>query len=131
MKIVILVFALLGIGLHVRTLGFLVDPQQLANFANQWETAALVNRVLVVASMTVPLVFYIFCIASSFAKTRTWWITLSGLVICLLAVPFFIKLHQRPQNVIPTWFITAMFAIPYYLAKPTTLAGSDKSPIAQ
>ena len=58
MKIVAIIFALLGIGLHVRMFGFLVDPAQSADFAFQWEFTSLANRILVIGAMLLPFAFY-------------------------------------------------------------------------
>ena len=99
MKIIAIIFSLLGIGLHVRMMGFLVDPELSAAFSLQWQNAPLANRALTVGSMAIPFAFYGTCIAACFVKKRVWWLTLIGGAICLAALPYFSQLHADLPSV--------------------------------
>jgi hypothetical protein len=128
MKILIIVFSLLGIGLHLRMLGFLVDPQYSADFAVLWEASPLSNRVLTIGAMLIPFAFYAFCGLSCFVRVRSWPVTLCGVIILMCAVPWIIKVNAVLPSVARNAFLTAMFSIPYYFAKPKTRVGADDAP---
>jgi hypothetical protein len=128
MKILIVISSLLGVGLHIRMLGFLLDPQYSADFAGLWGASPLSNRVLTIGAMLVPFVFYAFCGLSCFARVRSWPVTLSGAIILMCAVPYFMKVDDVLPTVARNAFFTAMFSIPYYLAKPKTRGGADGVP---
>ena len=118
MKIIAILFSLLGIGLHVRMLGFLVDPELSAAFSLQWSTAPLANRALTVAAIIVPFAFYATCIGACFAKTRIWWLTLIGGGICIAAIPYFSHLYAQNPSIARNSVMAALFALPHYLVKP-------------
>lgn len=128
MKILIIVFSVLGIGLHLRMLGFLVDPQYSADFTALWEVSPLPNRVLTICAMLVPFAFYAFCGLSCFARVRSWRVTLCGVIIITCAVPYFVKVNAVLPAVAHGAFLTAMFSIPYYLAKPKARVGAEGDP---
>lgn len=131
MKILIIIFSLLGVGLHIRTLGFLIDSHYSGDFAVLWAAASLPNRVLTIGAMLIPFAFYALCGLSCLVKARSWRVTLCGAVVVLCAVPYFIKLDAMLPTVARSALLTAMFSIPYYLAKPKTRTEPDDVAISE
>ena len=110
-------------------LAFLVDPQYSASFAVRWDTAPLANRLLTISSMSVPFAFYGYCGLSCFSKFRRWRITLSGVLICVFAAPYFAYLYETLPIVARHSVWTGMCAIPYYLIKPKKGAVAEAEPV--
>ena len=125
MKYIGLIFAILGIGLHVRMLGWIIDPTIRKPFVIQWELAPLENRILVVASLVIPFAFYAICIWTCLVNRRSRRLTLLVVVIGLLAIAYFTHLYETLPTVAKNSAWTAFFSIiPYFLrgrAKPATV----------
>lgn len=122
MKLIIIVTALLGVGLQIRMLQWLRDPELFQTFGERWELLSSPSKIAVIFSMMIPFIYYVFCGAVCFVKRRSWIVNLLGICVFSLAGFYFAKLDEITKICSNNAAFLAVCSLAYYLAKPRSLA---------
>lgn len=129
MQVIGLLFVVLGIVLHLRMLGWIVDPELLQIMTTRWAAASIGRQILIVGVLVLPFAYYAACVFACFAKYRSMKATIIVLVVVVLSVPYFFMLNTAFPMVAKNALWAGLLSFPLFFAKgkadPKMLTGEE------
>ena len=117
MHVIGIIFAVLGIGLQLRMLGWLIDSEmRRAMFANL-ASAPFANQMLFVGALLIPFAYYGACIYCCTTKRRRFGATVMLLSIVCAAVPYFYNLHATLPGVAKNAVWAGVFSLSIFFSR--------------
>jgi hypothetical protein len=118
MQYIGMLFAILGCGLHIRMLGWIGEPYGRDLFASGFYVAPFINKILTLAMIVFPFVYYGLCIYSCTSLKRTAASQFTVVCVITIALFYFGNLHAELPGVAKNSFWAGVFTFPYFFAKP-------------
>ena len=120
--------ALIGIVLHIRMLGWLLDPEPYNEFASTFAMMPITNKLIVIGGMIFPFIFYGVCLKILYIKQKRITLTVAAVTTGIIAIPFYKYAYQHASLVGKNALITAIICYTVYWVK-TTSNMNDLDPI--